>query len=112
MAQKIFITGVAGFLGSHLADRCLELGYDVAGCDNLIGGYLDNVPDDVEFHQYDCQYLNSMKKILKGVDTVYHCAATAYEGLSVFAPHLITQNTFQITSSVTTAAISRPTSLV
>ncbi len=103
--KKIFITGVAGFLGSHLADRCLELGYDVAGCDNLIGGYLDNVPEEVEFYQYDCQFLNSMKKLMRGVDTVYHCAATAYEGLSVFAPHLITQNTFQISSSVITAAI-------
>ncbi len=106
MTKKVFITGVAGFLGSHLADRFLELGYDVVGCDNLIGGYLDNIPDDVEFYQYDCQYLNSMKKIMKDVDTVYHCAATAYEGLSVFSPHLITQNTFQITSTVASAAIS------
>jgi UDP-glucose 4-epimerase len=104
--RKIFITGVAGFLGSHLANRCLELGYHVVGCDNLIGGYLDNVNDDVEFYQYDCKYLNSMKKIMQGVDTVYHCAATAYEGLSVFAPHLVTQNTFQISTSVITAAIS------
>ncbi len=106
MAQKVFITGVAGFLGSHLAERCLELGYDVAGCDNLIGGYLDNVPDDVEFYQYDCQFLNSMKKITNGVDTVYHCAATAYEGLSVFSPNLVTQNTFQISASMISASIS------
>lgn len=106
MARKVFITGIAGFLGSHIADRCLELGYDVVGCDNLIGGYLDNVPDDAEFFQYDCKYLNSMKKIMQGVDTVYHCAATAYEGLSVFAPHLVSQNTFQISVSVMTAAIS------
>ncbi len=106
MAKKIFITGVAGFLGSHLADRFLQKGYDVAGCDNLIGGYLDNVPDAVEFYQYDCKYLNSMKKILQGVDAVYHCAATAYEGLSVFAPNLVTQNTFQISSSVISAAIA------
>lgn len=102
--MKVFITGVAGFLGSHLAERCLEMGYKVVGCDNLIGGYLDNIPDEVEFYQYDCGYLNSMKKIMEGVDTVYHCAATAYEGLSVFSPHLITQNTFQITSTVASAA--------
>ena len=106
MSKKVFITGVAGFLGSHLAERCLELGYGVVGCDNLIGGYLDNVPDAVEFYQYDCQYLNSMKKIMQDVDVVYHCAATAYEGLSVFSPHLITQNTFQITSTLVSAAIS------
>lgn len=106
MARKVFITGIAGFLGSHIADRCLALGYEVVGCDNLIGGYLDNVPDGAEFFQYDCKYLNSMKKIMQGVDTVYHCAATAYEGLSVFAPHLVTQNTYQISISVMTAAIS------
>jgi UDP-glucose 4-epimerase len=106
MARRIFITGVAGFLGSHLARRCLEIGHEVIGCDNLIGGYLDNVPDGVEFSQMDCQYLNSMKKLMEGVDTVYHCAATAYEGLSVFAPHLVTQNTYQISSSVITAAVS------
>ncbi|MFA6039754.1 MAG: NAD-dependent epimerase/dehydratase family protein [Candidatus Peribacteraceae bacterium] len=106
MARKVFITGVAGFLGSHLADRFLQKGDHVVGCDNLIGGYLDNVSDEVEFYQYDCKYLNSMKKVMQGVDTVYHCAATAYEGLSVFAPNLIVQNTMQITASVITAAIS------
>jgi UDP-glucose 4-epimerase len=100
------VTGVAGFLGSHIADRFLEQGDSVVGCDNLLGGYLDNVSDGVEFFQYDCKYLNSMKKIMRGVDTVYHCAATAYEGLSVFAPYLVTQNTFQISASVMTAAIS------
>ncbi len=106
MARKIFITGIAGFLGSHIADRCIQLGYEVVGCDNLIGGYLDNIPDEAEFFQYDCKYLNSMKKIMQGVDTVYHCAATAYEGLSVFSPYLVTQNTYQISVSVITAAIA------
>lgn len=106
MSRKVFITGVAGFLGSHLADSFIKRGDHVVGCDNLLGGYMDNVSDEVEFYQYDCKYLNSMKKIMRGVDTVYHCAATAYEGLSVFSPHLITQNTFQISASVITAAIS------
>lgn len=106
MPKKVFITGVAGFLGSHLADSFLRKGYHVIGCDNLIGGYLDNLSDEVEFYQYDCKYLNSMKKVMQGVDTVYHCAATAYEGLSVFAPNLVIQNTMQISVSVMTAAIS------
>jgi len=46
---KVVITGVAGFLGSHLADRFLKEGWEVVGVDNLLGGYLDNVPDDVMF---------------------------------------------------------------
>lgn len=105
--KKIFITGIAGFLGSHLADAMLEEGHIVSGCDNLIGGYLDNVPEGAEFHQVDCMYLNTMNKFLKDVDIVYHTACTAYEGLSVFSPHLISQNTFQITATVASAAISQ-----
>lgn len=103
--KTIFITGVAGFLGSHLAERMLDKGHRVIGCDNLIGGYIDNIPEDVEFYQYDCQYLNSMIKIMKDVDIVYHCAATAYEGLSVFSPYLVTKNIYQISMSIFTAAI-------
>ena len=57
MRKKIFITGVAGFLGSHLARALIKEGHEVAGCDNLIGGYIDNVPEEVEFHQVDCGFL-------------------------------------------------------
>ena len=47
--MRIFISGIAGFLGSHLADRMISLGHHVFGCDNLIGGYLDNVPKKAKF---------------------------------------------------------------
>jgi UDP-glucose 4-epimerase len=101
--MKIFITGIAGFLGSRVAQCLLEAGHQVSGNDNLIGGYLDNVPQDADFHQVDCTYLNAMKKLTKGAEVVIHTACTAYEGLSVFSPHLVTQNTFQISSTVFTA---------
>ena len=42
--SKVFITGIAGFLGSHIADEFINNGDEVAGNDNLIGGYEDNVP--------------------------------------------------------------------
>lgn len=102
----IFITGVAGFLGSHLAEKFLKNGHRVIGCDNLLGGYLDNVPPGVEFYTYDCLDRSSMTGIMKDVEIVYHCACTAYEGLSVFSPHLVTQNTFGITVSVLSAAVA------
>lgn len=104
--KKIFITGIAGFLGSHLAEALIKQGHEVSGCDNLIGGYIDNVPDDAEFFQADCIDLSAMRQMLTGVDIVYHTACTAHEGLSVFSPHLICQNTFQITATVASAAIS------
>jgi UDP-glucose 4-epimerase len=104
---KVFVTGVAGFLGSHLAEALLKEGHEVSGCDNLSGGYIDNVPEGIEFYQIDCKYLNTMNKLLKGIDIVYHCACTAYEGLSVFSPHLICQNTHQISVTIIAAAIEQ-----
>ena len=103
--KKVFITGVAGFLGSHLADAFLAKGYQVAGIDNLLGGYRDNVPKDVDFHDFDLLEFNRLKDIMKGCDVVYHTACTAYEGLSVFSPSLIVQNTTQIAVNAITAAI-------
>ena len=37
---NILITGVAGFLGSHLSEKLLDLGHKVVGVDNMIGGCL------------------------------------------------------------------------
>ena len=39
--MNVFITGIAGFLGSHIADKLIEQNHNVSGCDNLIGGYLE-----------------------------------------------------------------------
>jgi len=103
--SKIFISGIAGFLGSHLADRMIKLGHHVVGTDNLVGGYEDNISPEVEFYTYDCKFRNSMVKITKGCDVIYHCASTPYEGLSVFSPHIVTENTYQITMSLLSAAI-------
>ena len=92
-------------MGSHLADEFIKDGHEVVGCDNLLGGYLDNVPSDVEFYQYDINCYNSMMKITAGCDIVYHCGATAYEGLSVFSSYFITKNIVQSTVSLITAYI-------
>ena len=78
---KILITGVAGFLGSHLAEKLSNMKHKVVGIDNMIGGYKDNVPKNIEFHEIDCCDLKAVKNVMKGVNVVYHCAATAHEGL-------------------------------
>ncbi len=110
--MKFFITGIAGFLGSHIADELIKLNHQVSGCDNLIGGEKSNIPDEADFFQVDAIYLNQMKKMTKDVDVVIHTACTAYEGLSVFSPYLIGQNTYQISMSVFTAAVENNVSKI
>lgn len=105
MSKKIFITGMAGFLGSHLADECLKQGNRVAGCDNLIGGYRENVPEGASFLIADCTNLEAMKNLMEDVDTVYHCAAYPHEGLSVFSPSLITESVYQATATMLSAFV-------
>ncbi len=107
MLKRVFITGIGGFLGSHVADEFLSLGYEVAGNDNLIGGYEDNVPKNAIFYPFDCRS-DQVKQILQVFkpDLLIHTAATAYEGLSVFSPSFVTQNIYEASISIFSAAIS------
>ncbi|HQS56711.1 MAG TPA: NAD-dependent epimerase/dehydratase family protein, partial [Sediminibacterium sp.] len=53
--KQILITGVAGMIGSKLAEYLLAHypEYEVIGIDNLSGGYQENLPEHVRFHQLD-----------------------------------------------------------
>jgi UDP-glucose 4-epimerase len=104
--MRIFITGVAGFLGSHLSDAMLAEGHYVVGIDNMIGGDLENVNSKVEFHEVDCANFDAVRVLSHDCEIIYHCAATAYEGLSVFSPHFIVQNIATASTSVFSAAIA------
>jgi UDP-glucose 4-epimerase len=121
MTKKVFITGIAGLIGSNLAKYYIRKGWYVAGCDNLIGGYFSNVPKTASFYDIDIlkteeltqALLNSSRNYESGLydwkesfDVVIHCAALAYEGLSVFSPSLVTNNIYGGTVSVATAAIT------
>ncbi|MDC1095706.1 NAD-dependent epimerase/dehydratase family protein [Pelagibacteraceae bacterium] len=103
---KILVTGAAGFLGSHLSEKLKDMGHHIVGIDNMLGGYEDNISKDIEFHKMDCCDFQEIKKIMKGIDVVYHCAATAHEGLSVFSPFEITKNNYLASVSIFSAAIN------
>ncbi len=104
--MKIFITGIAGFLGANLAEYYLKKNFKVSGCDNLVGGTLDNIDrDKINFFKADCENLDEMSKIIRDVDIVVHAAAYPHEGLSSFSPYLICKSNYIGSISVFTAAI-------
>jgi UDP-glucose 4-epimerase len=101
--MKILITGVAGLLGSRMADWLIEKNpdYTVIGIDDLSGGYIENVNDKVKF--YDLNLANeSLDEIFKEYkpDYVYHFAAYAAEGLSPFIRMYNYQNNLVATANI------------
>jgi len=74
--KKILITGIAGFIGSNLAEKLLGKGkrFKVIGIDNLSYGVIEQVPKGVEFHKLDIQSKN-IYPLFKSVDCVFHLAA-------------------------------------
>ncbi len=74
MTKKVLVAGVAGFIGSNLAERLLKEGYEVVGIDNLAYGIPENIPQGVDFHKVDIRS-NDIYSLFDGVDVVFHLAA-------------------------------------
>jgi UDP-glucose 4-epimerase len=74
MKKKILVTGVAGFIGSNLADRLLAEGHFVRGIDDLSAGLLEQVPKGVDFHKLDIRS-KEIFPLFEGMDVVFHLAA-------------------------------------
>lgn len=87
MKKSILITGVAGLLGSNMADWIIEnqSEYEVVGIDNLFGGYIENVNDKVIFYKRELSF-DDISDIFEKheFEYVFHFAAYAAEGLSPF----------------------------
>ena len=86
MSKKILITGVAGFIGSHVARRFIEQKYEVYGIDDLSTGYKKNVPTEVKFIKADLAKKNTYKFLPKNCDYILHLAGQSSGEISFSNP--------------------------
>ena len=88
--MKVLITGGAGFIGSHLADRLLADGHDVRAFDNLDpqvhlqGGRPEYLDPEVELQTGDVRDRDAVRRALEGMDAVVHFAAAVGVGQSMY----------------------------
>lgn len=95
--MKILITGVAGFMGSHLAEYLLKSKtHKVFGIDDLSGGFLRNVPRKCKFIKLDLRNKDAVRMYVEQVkpEIIYHLAADATEGRSQFTPINCTERNY------------------
>ena len=106
--KKILITGIAGLLGSRLAEYIIDKkpGNKVVGIDDLSGGYESNIPCGVKFYKANT-FDDKIKDIfeLEQPDIVYHFAAYAAEGLSPFIRTFNYDNNLKSTASIVNECI-------
>jgi UDP-glucose 4-epimerase len=105
---KALVTGGAGFLGSHVAERLLESGVDVCVLDDLSGGFRRNVPEQADFREgsiLDADLVDALFRTER-FRRVYHLAAYAAEGLSHFIRRFNYTNNVVGSANLITAAVN------
>jgi UDP-glucose 4-epimerase len=109
--HKALVTGVAGFIGSHVAKDCLSLGFDVVGVDDMSGGFSRNVPGGVRLIIGDLKDADFVSRLMKEerFDVVYHLAAYAAEGLSHFIRNYNYQNNLIATTNLISQSVRSKT---
>ena len=106
--MKVLITGVAGLLGSRLADWIIENKpeIEVIGVDDLSGGYEENINPKITFWQMDLVN-HPIENIFESnnIDYVFHFAAYAAEGLSPFIRCYNYDNNLKATAKIVNECI-------
>ena len=106
--KKILITGVAGLLGSRLADWIIDnTDNEVIGIDDLSGGYAENINQKVKFYEFNLVDLQKVEGVFaqEKIDVVYHFAAYAAEGLSPFIRKYNYENNLIASANLITCSI-------
>lgn len=107
--QVVLITGIAGLIGSRLADWILKnTDVKIVGVDDMSGGYYENIPDQITHYTGDCSnevFLNMIFE-KERPDYVYHLAAYAAEGLSPFIRNFNYTNNLIATTNVVNNCIN------
>ena len=102
--MRYLVTGGAGFIGSHLVDRLIQLGHDVIILDNLLSGSEQNVNKKAIFHNCDIRQLNDIVTFFKDIDGVFHLAAIARTPWCIENPILAYETNVMGTLNVLEAA--------
>lgn len=84
--MKTLITGVAGFIGSALAQKLIEGGHEVLGLDDLSTGKEEAIPPQVKFELGDMLDRPKLWTLLQGVECVFHVAARVAVQESILYP--------------------------
>lgn len=80
------VTGGAGFIGSHLTDKLIELDHEVKVVDKLTLGKKKFINDEAEFYQVDLRNFSELKPLFEGADVVFHLAAEPRMQITIEKP--------------------------
>jgi nucleoside-diphosphate-sugar epimerase len=91
---RYLVTGGAGFIGSNIAEKLVELGEEVVVFDNLSTGHegnIEHIAKDIRFIKGDIRNASEVRTALEGVDYVLHQAALASVPRSIDDPILVNE---------------------
>jgi UDP-glucose 4-epimerase len=108
MPETYIVTGGAGFIGSHIAERLLREGHRVRIIDNFSTGKRENLAHlngDLELHEVSITDREALPPIFKGVDYVFHQAALPSVPRSIDDP--LTSNEYNVTGTLNVLIAAR-----
>ncbi|MBD3367711.1 MAG: NAD-dependent epimerase/dehydratase family protein [Candidatus Eisenbacteria bacterium] len=106
--STMLVTGGAGFIGSHIVERLLDLGHSVRVLDDFSTGRRENIAafeSDVDLHVGDVRDLEAVRRAVDGVDVVFHEAALASVPRSVDDP--VTSNEVNVGGTLNVLVAAR-----